>query len=67
MGKVKAWCMDLEEQFFEAAADVCHECESFEEFEDVMKPQLDLVRHMDKEEIHDVMCEIWNDVWSDYN
>jgi len=64
MGKVKAWAMDLEDQFFEAASDVILECDSFEEWFDLMKPQMNLVVHMDKEDVFNALTEIWNECLS---
>lgn len=66
MGKVKAVAMDMEDMFFDAAADVVHECEDFEQFYDLMRPQLDLVKHMDVHEIVNILNGIWNDFWSEY-
>ena len=50
--------------FFEGANDVLHECESFEEFEKVMAPQMDLVAHLDN--VSERLSEMWNDFWSDF-
>lgn len=66
MGKVKAMAMDMEDMFFDGAADVVHECEDFEQFYDLMRPQLDLVKHMDIVEVVNILNGIWNDFWSDY-
>ena len=60
------YVMSLEDQFFEAAAEVVMECENFEQFRDVMKPQFDLVKHMSVREIVDTLTEIWNEYWSYY-
>ena len=66
MGKVKAMAMDMEEMFFEGAQDVIIECESFMEFLEVMKPQLDLVAHMDRLQVDCILAEMWNEFWSDH-
>lgn len=66
MGKMKALAMDMEEMFFEAANDVVLECESFEDFYDLMRPQLDLVKHMDIQEVVNILNGIWNDSWGDF-
>ena len=58
------WILDNEEMFFEGANDVLHECESFEEFEKVMAPQMDLVAHLDN--VSERLSEMWNDFWSDF-
>lgn len=59
MGKVKAWAMDLEEQFFEAAGDVVIECENYKQFIEVMTPQMDMVVHMDKSDVDNILSDIW--------
>ena len=59
MGKVKAWAMDLEEQFFEAAGDVTIECENYQQFIEVMTPQMDMVVHMDKSDVYSILSDIW--------
>ena len=57
------WILDNEEMFFEGAGDVIHECESFEEFVGIMKPQMDLVPHLDN--VEEQLSEMWNEFWSD--
>lgn len=54
------YIMDLEEQFFEAASDVAHECETFDIFCDLMMKQRDLVVHMDMDEVVDILGEIYS-------
>ena len=61
MGKVKAWAMDCEEMFWDGAQDVVIECENYEQFVEVMKPQLDLVVHLDKQEIDFGLSDIWGE------
>ena len=60
---MSGWILDNEEMFFEGANDVLHECESFQEFVGIMKPQMDLVSHIDN--IEEQLSEMWNDFWSD--
>ena len=60
---MSSWILDNEEMFFEGANDVLHECESFQEFVGIMKPQMDLVPHLDN--VEDQLSEMWNDFWSD--
>ena len=66
MGQVKAMAMDLEDQFFDAAAEVVMECECYEEFFELMKRQIDMVAHMDITEVDSALTEIWNEYWSYY-
>ena len=40
------WILDNEEMFWDGAQDVILECDTFEEFVGVMKPQMDLVVHL---------------------
>ena len=60
---MSGWILDNEEMFFEGANDVLHECESFQEFVGIMKPQMDLVPHLDN--VEEQLSEMWNDFWSD--
>ena len=60
---MSGWILDNEEMFFEGANDVLHECESFQEFVGIMKPQMDLVSHIDN--VEEQLSEMWNDFWSD--
>ena len=60
------YVMSLEDQFFDAAAEVVMECEDFEQFYDLMRPQLDLVKHMDVHETVNILNGIWNEYWSYY-
>ena len=64
MGKVKSMAMDMEDMFFDAAAEVVLECEDFEQFYNLMRPQLDLVKHMDIVEVVNILNGIWNEYWS---
>ena len=59
MGKVKAWAMDLEEQFFDAAGDIVMECDNYTQFIEVMKSQMDLVVHMKKADVENILSDIW--------
>ena len=60
---MSSWILNNEEMFFEGANDVLHECESFQEFVGIMKPQMDLVPHLDN--VEEQLSEMWNDFWSD--
>ena len=60
---MSSWILDNEEMFFEGANDVLHECESFQEFVGIMKPQMDLVSHLDN--VEEQLSEMWNGFWSD--
>ena len=57
------WILENEEMFFDGAHDVIHECDSFDEFLEIMTPQMDLVSHLDS--VEDQLAELWNDFWSD--
>ena len=60
---MSSWILDNEEMFFEGANHVLHECESFQEFVGIMKPQMDLVSHLDN--VEEQLSEMWNEFWSD--
>ena len=61
---MSGWILDNEEMFFEGANDVLHECESFQEFVGIMKPQMDLVPHLDN--VEEQLSEMWNEFWSNH-
>ena len=60
---MSGWILDNEEMFLEGANDILHECESLEEFIEIMKPQMDLVSHMDN--VEEQLSEMWNEFWED--
>lgn len=53
--------LDDQEMFWEGAQDVVIECESFQEFVGMMKPQMDLVVNIPQEEIIEDLHELWNE------
>ena len=64
MAKVKSMAMDMEDMFFDAAGEVVFECDDFEQFYDLMRPQLDLVKHMAIQEVVNILAGIFEDVES---
>ena len=56
---MSSYVMETEEQFYEAAEDVKLECTSFQEFHNVMLSQWDLVKHLEQEEVLEVLNEMW--------
>jgi len=66
MGKVKAWAMELEEEFLDTASNTVGECESFDEFVGKMQPHFNKLKHMSTSEIHDLVGEAWGEYWSRY-
>tara|TARA_B100001113_G_C21094868_1_gene616088 strand:+ start:341 stop:550 length:210 start_codon:yes stop_codon:yes gene_type:complete len=55
--------LDNEEMFFDGANDVIIECDTFEEFLEMMKPQMDLVVHLD--DVEERLSAMYHDAWSD--
>ena len=66
MGKVKAWAMELEEEFLDTVSNTVGECESFDECVSKMEPHFNKVKHMGTNEIHDMVGEAWGEYWSKY-
>ena len=66
MGKVKAWAMDLEEEFYDAVSAKIGGCECLDELFEVMRPKMHLVSHKDKTEVDCILQEMWYEFWSDY-
>jgi|TARA_B100000242_G_scaffold283668_1_gene246162 hypothetical protein len=64
MGKVKAWIMDLEEQFYDKVDenDLC--VDSFEEFVAIAKEKIGDA--MSPNDIQYVASNVWNDYWGNY-
>ena len=64
MGKVKAWIMDLEEQFYDKVdeSDLC--VDSFEEFVAIAKEKIGDA--MSSNDIQYVASNVWNDYWGNY-
>ena len=64
MGKVKAWIMDLEEQFYDKVdeSDLC--VDSFEEFVAIAKEKIGDA--MSSNDIEYVASNVWNDYWGNY-
>ena len=68
MGKMKAYMMDLEEQFIDEVSVRIKGCEQVEELMlnlvngDCMK----LISHMSTNEQIDYINELWNSYWSQY-
>ena len=55
--------LDNEEEFFGVANDVIIECDTVEEFIEIMKPQMDLVAHLDN--VEEQLSAMYHDAWSD--
>ena len=67
MGKVKAWVMDLEEQFIDKCAEIAEESECYMEYCERAVLNDKLVLHWSCQEVADCLNEIWYEVWSEYN
>jgi len=68
MGKVKAWMMDLEDQFIEKVSETIGGQESVEELmlDLVNNDSFKLIDHMDWREKSEFVTELWNEYWSKY-
>jgi hypothetical protein len=67
MGKVKAWAMDLEEQFEDKIVEVIKGCDTWHEFTAGMEDHFHLVSHLELQEIMDILSESWSEYWSKYD
>lgn len=65
MARMKDLAMDYEEQFEDKMAEIIGGCESFFEFESAMESHMDLVKHVDMDEIRERMADAWGEFWSD--
>jgi len=68
MGKMKAYMMDLEEQFIDEVSARIKGCEHVEELmlSLVNGDCLKLISHMSTSEKVDYINELWNSYWSEY-
>ena len=66
MGKMKAWAMDLEEEFMDKVSEVIGECETYDEFTGRMEKHLAKLKHLDLSEKHDMLGEAWSEYWSKF-
>ena len=66
MGKMKAWAMDLEEQFIDKCEEIAKDSESFREYCERAVLNDNMVVHLDEQEIADIMSDVWSEVWSKY-
>ena len=66
MGKVKAWAMQLEEDFWHLADSKIGNCEFFGEFMQEMEPHRDFLGLHNDREYADMLREAWDNYWSKY-
>lgn len=66
MGKVKAWIMDLEDQFIDKCEEIAKECDSYEEYCQRAVLNDKLVVHLDEQEVADIMSDVWSELYSKY-
>lgn len=68
MGKMKAYMMDnafiaiLEEQFIDKCADVAIDSESFQEYTNRVNAYLNMVPHLNGQEISDIIEDVYFDM-----
>tara|TARA_E500000318_G_C3569062_1_gene216998 strand:- start:7555 stop:7770 length:216 start_codon:yes stop_codon:yes gene_type:complete len=68
MGKMKAYMMDLEEQFIDAVTERIGGCEEVSELmlQLVNDDKMDLISHFSTNEKIEYINELWNEYWSEY-
>lgn len=66
MGKVKAWAMQLEEDFWYLANSKIGNCEYFGEFMQEMEPHRDFLGLHNDREYAEMLREAWDNYWSKY-
>lgn len=68
MGKMKAYMMDLEEQFIDAVTERIRGCEEVSELmlQLVNDDKMDLISHFSTNEKIECINELWNEYWSEY-
>ena len=66
MGKVKAWAMQLEEDFWYIANSKIGNCEYFGEFMQEMEQHRDFLGLHNDKEYAEMLREAWDNYWSKY-
>ena len=66
MGKVKAWIMDLEDEFIDKCSEIALESECYMEYCERAVLHDDLVKHLDEYEVNGLMEHAWNEAWDKY-
>jgi len=66
MGKVKAWIMDLEDQFIDKCEKIAKESDSYMEYCALAVQYDDMVKHLDEQEVADIISDVWSELYSKY-
>ena len=66
MGKMKALAMDLEEQFIDKCEDIAKDSESYQEYCERAVLNDNMVVHLDKQEVADIISDVWYETWIKY-
>jgi len=67
MGKVKSWMMDLEEQFYDKAAEIVKDSEVISEaLSRIEKLRVKEYNWMDADDVAGMAEDFWSDYWSKY-
>ena len=66
MGKVKAWIMDLEEQFIDKCEKIAKESDQYMEYCALAVQYDDMVKHLDEQEVADLIEFVWSETHSKY-
>ena len=64
MGKVKAWAMDLEENFIDTCANLIEDNIRFADYCRLAITHSDMVDHLSDEAIADIIRDVWCEVTS---
>ena len=56
---MSSYVMDLEEQFIDKCADVAIDSESFQEYANRVNAYLNMVPHLNGQEISDIIDNVW--------
>lgn len=66
MGKVKAWIMDLEDQFIDKCEEIAKECDHYMEYCERAVLLDDMVKHLDEHEVSSLIEFVWSETHSKY-
>ena len=59
---MSSYVLDLEEKFMDKCADVAIDSESFQEYTNRVNAYLNIVPHLDGQEVSDIIEDVWFDM-----
>lgn len=67
MSKIKSWLMDQELEFAYIAEETAKSCESFGEYWSRMQSHTHMIKHLERDDISQMIDQCWQAAWEKYN